>query len=117
MYRWLVKKVGKLWALLIVIALVLAALVGGYESIKNYFTAGLKTEVKVSRGRTGAAIESGNQAVNTVGNRQSAEENGAAVVEEAQHAIDNATDPAGVTDAGLNGLHSVRGKAGDRNRR
>jgi hypothetical protein len=110
MYAWLVKKVGEAWALLIAIAVVIAVLVGGYEAVKNYFQGPLKSQLKVDQGLTNAMGQSGQHAVNTVGNRQEAELNGAATVEEAQHEIDNASDPGSVTDAGINGLHRVRGQ-------
>jgi hypothetical protein len=117
MPEWLIKKLGKAGALLLIVAFVLALFVGGYYSVKHYFTAGLDTQVKVGKAQTGAAIESGHQAVETIGNRQAAEANGAATVQEAQHEIDNATDPGGVTDAGISGLHRVRRQEGDRSRR
>jgi hypothetical protein len=116
MYGWLVKKVGAAFARLIMIALILAVLVGGYYSVKNFFQGPLKTEVKIGQGLTNAMGESGHEAVDTVGNRQEAEQNGAVTVQETQHEIDNATDPGSVTDAGINGLHRVRGQAGPRHR-
>ncbi len=91
----------------------LVVVVGGYLMVRYYFTAGLETQVKIGKGQTGAAITSGKEAVDTVGNRQAAEAAGATNVQEAQHAINNASDPGAVTDAGLAGLHRVRsGKAG-----
>lgn len=115
--EFLIKKLGRAGAWLLVAIVALAVLVGLYKAVDHYFTGDLKTEVNVGRSQTAAAVESGRQAVNTIGNRQQAELNGAATVEETHHEIDNATDPGGVTDAGLNGLHRVRGQAGDRRRR
>jgi hypothetical protein len=115
--EFLVKRFGRLWAHVIVIAAILLILFLGYQAVKHFFTAGLETQAEVSKAQTGAAIESGHNAVETVGNRQAAEEHGAATVQESQHEINNATDPGGITDAGLNGLHRVRGQAGSRPRR
>jgi hypothetical protein len=113
---YIVKKLGKVGAMVLAVVLVIALLVGAYEAVKHYFQGGLKTEVKVGGALTNAMGVSGHEAVDTVGNRQAAEQNGAATVEETQHAIDNATDPGGVTDAGINGLHRIRGEAGARRR-
>ena len=111
MTEWLVRKVGKGAAWLILVLLVVLLIVGGYMGVKRFFTKDLTTQVKVSRAQTGAAIESGKQAVETVGARSEAEASGAAGVLETKNEIDHATDPGGVTSAGLNGLHRVRGKA------
>jgi uncharacterized protein (UPF0333 family) len=115
--EYLTRKLGKAGAWLLIAVVVLALLIALYAAVGRYFTGDLKTEVKVGAAQTGAAIESGKQAVNTIGNRQEAEQAGAANVEESTHEIDNATDPGSVTAAGLNGLHRVRGQAGDRRRR
>jgi hypothetical protein len=116
MQEWLVKKLGKGGLRFLLFVLVVALIVGGYYSVKNYFQGPLKTEVKVSKNLTNAMSVSGHEAVDTVGNRQDAEQQGAATVQESQHEIDNATDPGSVTDAGLNGLHRVRGQASPRHR-
>jgi hypothetical protein len=107
-YKWLAAKLGKAVAWLIIILLFAGILFGIYKSVENYFTAGLETQVKLGKGQTGAAIESGHQAVNDVANRQATEANGAATVEDIQHEINNASDPGAVTAAGLDGLHRIR---------
>lgn len=111
LWTWLAAKVGKVAAGLIIIAVVLLVLIGIYKAVQHYFVGDLATQVNLEKAQTGAAIESGHVAVDTVGNRQAAEQNGAAVVRETQHEIDNAADPGSITDAGLNGLHRVRRQA------
>lgn len=66
------------------------------------------TRAKLEAKQSGAAIESGKDAVQTVGNRAAAEANGAAQVQETRDAINNATDVPGITDAGRNGLCKTR---------
>lgn len=117
---FLVKRVGETVARLIIMlceaVIVVCVVVAIYLGVKNYFTGGLKTEVKITRGQADAAIKSGEQGVNTVANRQAEEQAGADNVQELQHAIDNGSDPAAVTDAGLAGLHRVRGRQTERHR-
>jgi hypothetical protein len=112
---FLVEKFGPLVAKLIfwgiVLILVILLAVGGYFGVKHYFTKDLTAQVKVGKAQTGAAIESGHQAVETIGKRSEAEANGAQTVKESQDEINKAADPGGVTDAGLAGLHRVRGQA------
>lgn len=112
LYTWVAKKLGKGVAWLIIILLVLGLGVGIYKGIQNYFVGGLATQAKIGEATTGAAIESGHQAVNDVANRQATEANGAATVEDIQHEINNASDPGAVTAAGLDGLHRVRRQKG-----
>lgn len=113
---FLVKKFGPtlgkiiFWAALILILLAVLAVA------KCASDQGLKTEIRLGKNQTGAAVESGKDAVGTLGNRQAAEDAAAANVQEARDAIDNATDVGGVTGAGLDGLHRIRGKAADRRR-
>lgn len=102
------------------IGAVILALIAGwliYRAVQNYFVGDLETKLDVSNAQTRAAIESGKQAVEIQANRQAAEQAGAAIVVETQHEIDKATDPGGVTDAGLNGLHRIRESSGPRPRR
>lgn len=72
----------------------------------------VKTRAKLQQEQTGAAIESGSDAVNTIGNRQTEDAAGASTVLETQREINNATDAGGVTDAGLGGLCNLRGYRG-----
>lgn len=68
-----------------------------------------KTEVKLATGQHGAAIATGHDAVETLGNRMAADAAGQVTVEETQDAIDNATDAGGVTAAGRSGLCRLSG--------
>lgn len=117
MYAWLAGKVGKVVAWLIIVVVLLLVLGGIYKAVQRYFVGDLATQVNVQKAQTGAAIESGHVAVDMVGNRQVAEQNGAATVQETQREINNATDPGGITDAGLNGLHRVRARPSGNQRR
>lgn len=63
-----------------------------------------KTEVKLSKGQAGAAVESGADAVGTLGNRMQSEAQGDQVVRETTDAIHNANDSASATAAGRSGL-------------
>jgi hypothetical protein len=108
--EWLALKLGPrvarvaLWV--IVVLLVIALLAIG----KCVYDQRSRAALNASKNQTGAAFESGKAAINTIGNRSATEAEGATNVQEAQHAIDNATDPGVATDAGLAGLHRVRGK-------
>jgi hypothetical protein len=103
-YGWLVKKVGVALAWLIIVLFVLAVLFAGYQAVKHFFTSGLKTEAKLGKNQTNAAITSGHDAVETIGNRQDADAAGQRTVEETKDDIKNQTDAGGVTDAGRRGL-------------
>lgn len=108
--EFLAKRLGKWGARLLVLVVLALIAIGIFFAVKNYFVGDLETEVKVSKAQTGAAIDSGHAAVEALGERSKAEARGAQTVEEAQDEIDAATDPSGVTDAGRDGLHSVRGR-------
>jgi hypothetical protein len=106
------------YARLLILGAIVVAIVAGLLVLKSCSDARTaRTEAKISKGQTGAAIESGKEAVNIIGNRQATEQEGATNVQEARDAIDNATDASGVTGAGLDGLHSVRGRETPRSRR
>jgi uncharacterized protein (UPF0333 family) len=117
MYAWLIAKVGRVVAWLIILVVLLLVLGGIYQAVKHYFVGDLAAQVETEKAQTGAAIESGHVAVDTVGNRQAAEQNGAVAVRETQSEINNATDPGGITNAGLNGLHRVRTRPSGNQRR
>lgn len=103
-YDWLVKKVGQLFAWLIIVLVVLAVVVGGYMAVKRFFTHGVKTEAKLGKNQTKAAIDSGHDAVETLGNRQAEDAAGQKTVQETKDDISKQTDAGGVTDAGNRGL-------------
>lgn len=71
-----------------------------------------KTETRLATGQAGAALNSGADAVGVVGNRQAADAAGDRTVMETKDEIDNATDAAGVTDAGRSGLCGLAGNRG-----
>lgn len=115
--KFLTKRLGDAGAKLVLAGLAVALLVGAFFVVRSYFTAGLETRVRVGEGQAGATLESAVKTGEIVGNRHQAELQGSTAVQEEQHAIDNATDPAGVTDAGLAGLHRVKKRPADRPRR
>jgi hypothetical protein len=63
-----------------------------------------KTTATLAKGQTGAAVESGHDAVETLGNTNAREAEGQKAVEETRREIDNASDVLGVVDAGRAGL-------------
>lgn len=107
--NWLERKLGAAGVLVVAALLVVILIVGAYYGVRRYFTKDLTTQVRVGQNQTSAAIESGHQAVNAIGDRQTSEVRGAQTVKESQDEINRASDPGSVTDAGLNGLHRVRG--------
>lgn len=94
------------WASIVVLVLVVLA------TAKCVSDRGIKTQVKLEKNQTNAAIQSGKDAVDTLGNRQAAEDAAAQNVQETQHAIENASHVSDVTGAGLAGLRAARRKAG-----
>jgi hypothetical protein len=63
-----------------------------------------KTQANLSKNQAGAAIESGHDAVETLGNASAREAESQQAVEETRREIDNASDVPGVVDAGRAGL-------------
>jgi hypothetical protein len=82
----------------------LALLTGGYLLVKRFFTAGLETEVKLGNERGRAGAESGSDAVDTVVNRGSSDQELLSNAQEVRDEINSQTDAAGVTGAGRRGL-------------
>ena len=68
-----------------------------------------KTVSDLAKGQAGAAIDSGKDAVGTLGNRVDEDERGRKTVKETDDEIANATDAGGVSNAGLGGLCRLRG--------
>lgn len=89
--------------LIVVIAAVLLAF-GAYFVVKQFFTSGLKTEVKLGNERAKAGTASGSDAVETVTNRAATDQEALRQAEETKDEIDRQVDAAGVTDAGRRGL-------------
>jgi len=71
-----------------------------------------KTEIKLSKGQAGAAVQSGSDAVETLGNRMQADAAGDKVVTETKDEIHNANDSASATAAGRRGLCRLAGYRG-----
>jgi hypothetical protein len=103
-YNWLVKKFGLLLAWVLILVVVLTVVFGGYMAVKRFFTHGVSTEAKLGKNQTNAAITSGHDAVETIGNRQAADAEGQRTVQETKDAINRANDAGSVTDAGRSGL-------------
>ncbi len=89
---------------IILVVLILVAAVAGYYTVKRFFTAGLKTEVKLGNEKGKAATASGSDAVDTVTNRAASDQEALAQAEDTKDEIDRQTDAAGVTAAGRSGL-------------
>lgn len=95
------------WVVGIGLALLLVTVIGGVRSCQMAQTA--KTEARLSKGQTGAALASGADAVETLGQTAAGEAATDSITEENQRAIrqapgaDAPVDPA-VHDAGLRGL-------------
>lgn len=89
------------WAVGAIIVLLL--LWGGYRLLTGSF----KAEARLGRNTTEAAIESGKDAVGTVGARNAAESNLDKEVGNATRNIENAPDGASADAAGRDGLCSV----------
>lgn len=70
---------------------------------------GAKTEARLSRNQTDAAVNSGRDAVETVGERAASEAAGERVVKETEDEIQRAEDAGAVTDAGRDGLCRLAG--------
>jgi hypothetical protein len=108
---WLIARFGPgaakavLWTALLVLVIALLA-VG-----KCAYDQKAATELKISRNQGDAAIKSGRDAVDTVGNRQAEELRGSQNVQETRDEINNATDVPGVTDAGRAGLCRQAGRS------
>lgn len=76
----------------VLLSLAIVLLIVGALSVRSCNEARTaKTEATLSRNQTGAAIESGKDAVNTVGNSQANEAATRAAIKEGTDAIDNAT--------------------------
>jgi ribosomal protein S16 len=80
--------VGKLIATFAVLAL----LFGGYMTVKRFFTAGLKTEVKLQKENAKASIEAGAEAMNTVSQVETKAAETRQTVKEAQDEVAKAPD-------------------------
>ena len=81
--------------------LILAAL---YIGLRSYFIGDANVRADLGNEQAGAAIESGADAVGTVGNNQDAADETRSSVEEIQNEVDEATDADSADRAGRDGL-------------
>lgn len=102
--KFLVDKFGKMWSRVIVIGVILIIAVVGYNMVSRFFTAGIKTEVKLNKNLGKAGIESGRDAVDTVTNRAASDREELDAAQETKDEIRNQADAGGVTRAGRSGL-------------
>jgi hypothetical protein len=81
---------ARLIAALVGVLLVVAVLLWGPAACRSYFTQ--KKQAEVARGQAGAAIASGAEAVNTLGNVMESSRETDAAVNEGSNEIHNATE-------------------------
>lgn len=93
-------RLGKAIAALIVLALAVWA----FFFVRSLFVRDLPTKAKLGTEQAGAAMESGGDAVNTVGDAQRRDHATDDKVEGTRNEVDNATDGAGADRAGRDGL-------------
>ncbi|WP_066526734.1 hypothetical protein [Erythrobacter sp. CCH5-A1] len=100
--QWItgLSKLGKAIAALIVLALAIWA----FFFVRGLFVGDLATKAKLGTEQAGAALESGKDAVNTVGDAQRRDEATDKKVEGTQNDVNRATDGAGADRAGRDGL-------------
>lgn len=98
-------------AKIIAAAMLLAAIVGlTLFAWHEWTSAGTaKAEATLAKGQSGAAIESGKDAVGTISDRIAADQAGDNTVQETKDAINNAGDAASVDRAGRSGLCGLAG--------
>lgn len=102
---WIEKNLAKVVMIAVFLLVIIAALFLRECSAER--TA--KTETKLATGQTGAALNSGADAVGIVGNRQAADTAGDQTVMETKDEIQAAPDAGAVTDAGRSGLCGLAG--------
>lgn len=89
-------------AIVALIALGLA--IWAFFFVRGLFVGDLETKARLGTEQAGAAMESGKDAVNTVGEAQRRDEATDRKVEGTQNEVDNATDGVGADRAGRDGL-------------
>jgi len=88
----------------IVALIVLGLAVWAFMFVRGLFVGDLPTKAKLGTEQAGAALESGRDAVNTVGSAQRREEATDDKVKGTQNEVDQATSGAGADRAGRDGL-------------
>lgn len=106
---WLVAKFGPKLARVVAFLIVASVVIAAMFAVQYAFTRNAKTETKLAKGQAGAAVDSGKDAVTTLGNQQAAEQATDQVTKENEDAIRkaagaNAPVAAPVRDAGLASL-------------
>lgn len=100
--QWIkgLSRLGKTVVALIVLGLAIWA----FFFIRGLFVGDLATKAKLGTEQAGAAMESGRDAVNTVGAAQRRDDTTDKKVEGTRNEVDSATDGAGADRAGRDGL-------------
>lgn len=97
------KALPTLWKAITAVLAVIAA-IWALAFVYGLLFGSKDVEGKLGTNQAGAAIESGTDAVETVGNQQGNESQIKGDVEETQNAVDEANDSAGADAAGRDGL-------------
>lgn len=97
------KGLSMLWKAITAVLVVIAA-IWAFMFIRDLFVGSKGVEAKLGTNQAGAAIESGTDAVETVGNQQGNEAQIEDDVGDIQDAVDEANDSAGADAAGRDGL-------------
>lgn len=100
--QW-IKGLSKLGKAIVALA-VLALAIWAFFFVRGLFVGDLATKAKLGTEQAGAALESGKDAVNTVGDAQRRDEATDKKVEGTQNDVNRATDGAGADRAGRDGL-------------
>lgn len=93
----------RLGRIIAVVAAIVAA-IALYLTVRAWFVGDIEVERDLAENQGGAAIESGQDAVNTIGENSAEERETQDAVEEVQNDVDQASDAAGADAAGRNGL-------------
>lgn len=110
MLTWFKSLGAKLIAIIVLGAVVLGLAAFALSQWRSAHTA--KTEARLERGLGDAKIESGHDAVETIGNRQAADAAGQEIVRETKDDVAKQVDAGGATDAGRRGLCRLTGNRG-----
>lgn len=106
---WLIGKLGPQAARILTGAAAIVLIVLLLALGKCVYDQKAKTEVRLAKGQSEAAIQSGHDAVEVLGNRLTADAETQTVVKDTEHEIQQATDPGAVTAAGRSGLCQLPG--------
>ena len=106
---FMLDRFGKALSIVIMVALLLLVLGGGYALVRNHFTAGPEAQSKLNKVQGSATQQSGTDAVNTVGNVSASETRTDDLTRSNAVAIDKAEGSADAVhpDARAAGLHAL----------